>query len=1165
LTLMPKLIVVSNRLPVSLKPDEDALDLAEKKVRECEAVVADLQKKRDKLNRSIEEKMQDSCPASRPQSRPQSPRGEREPVPTTSEYEIQSCAGTVQDQEQDSIGKGEALSFFEFRDALKSLGPLSAGVAVEDLVTELRWKGWVGVARAQEGSALPEDASTEGDVREERGKITYEDFAQIWQDEDQNSEERGKIKLGARFQTALMWYGGPEQAWRALHGSVSARLLASQRGIDEAEKSLAQAREEMEWERRNPTAPIKPSSGGLVSAMRSISSAGKEGKALLWVGWPGSGLMDEDKRDRYRKVLQQDLGYFPVYLTDDEADAFYTGFSNTSLWPLLHWMTPYAHYSAAWTDAYRRVNGIFADAIIDAMKEEGTRSDEFLIWVHDYHLFLVPQMLRERANDFGFDVKIAFFLHTPFPGYEIICCHPNCSEILDGVLASDLIGFHTYGYLRHFRSAVTRIFGYGTEMDHIDHDGLRTKLGVFPIGVDKTRIEETMQTKEFEQYLKSYEFHDQALVLSVERLDYSKGIPQKLAAIKRFLEITRESGCGDGEANNGYEFDPSILQRGFSWFKSKLAKPQSLWWNPRNTTFLFVSVPSRQEVEEYKAMERDVHNTISEINGKFSTPTHTPIIYMHRSVPFPELVALYARADCCLVTPLIDGMNLVAKEFVAAKDQKIPGVVPGLVVLSELAGAAQEMFDALVVNPHDIEKVARSIIMALEMPRDERWQFTTDMRKAVIKNDARAWAHNVLKELKGVIEKEFPLDRLENLPSMLSVSNQGRFSADSDWSEPGQKSAIKLNMVLVEVNGEPLPESIRSMDSLIEFLSRPELSASGVVTLGFSDFSRLPRSASRSVLPLETVQVARDFTPSVRGQKALFLDYDGTLRKFADRAEEAVPDEELKQVLELLNARPDLEVFIVSGRTPVFMEEHFMQYERITLVAEHGFSVCMPGEEPRTFKRFNRHTRVDWMDQVLPVMELFERSTPGSKVEVKTSALVWHYRKVDPEYGEFKAKELTHTLWQSVANLPCEVSRGNMIVEVASLQVKKGLVVKHFLDERKANGLEPYSCAICIGDDRTDETMFHYVQEEGRAEHEGLVTVKVGRGNTYAGNTLKDPAAVVAFLRLLATDNGGVDSTLQEALPDPMAPDSENEKENNEKDEKSEKDEAMLVTTLSTE
>lgn len=413
----------------------------------------------------------------------------------------------------------------------------------------------------------------------------------------------------------------------------------------------------------------------------------------------------------------------------------------------------------------------------------------------------------------------------------------------------------------------------------------------------------------------------------------------------------------------------------------------------------------------------------------FSTLSHQPIVYIHRGVPLPELAALYARADCCLVTPLIDGMNLVAKEFVATKDRSIENVVPGTVVLSELAGAAQELFDAIVVNPYDEDAVADAIAIGLELTRgnrlseDQRWEVTERMRQSVVQNDAVAWGVNMLKELE----------------------------------RPNTGTRI----------------------------ARPE-----IVEMQL----------------LEDQQAAR-FVESRGSVKALFLDYDGTLREFEAEPEDAVPSQETLDILHQLDQRRDLKVFMVSGRDPTFLETHFGEFTSLTLIAEHGYFKRGP-DTAHEWVPFTPYQRLDWKEKVRPVLDMFTRCTPGATVEDKASAIVWHYRDCDEEYGQFKAKELMHQLALSLWNLPCQISQGNKIVEVASLAVRKGIVVSNAL-QQQSSVAKPFSEILIIGDDRSDESMFLEAPKEA-------LTVKVGPGDTAARFRLESPSHVRRFLSLIA-------------------------------------------------
>lgn len=651
-------------------------------------------------------------------------------------------------------------------------------------------------------------------------------------------------------------------------------------------------------------------------------------------------------------------------------------------------------------------------------------------------------------------LRIAFFLHTPFPGYEVLCVLPQCVDVVEGVLGADLVGFHTYNYLRHFRSCVIRLCGFTPDIDHVDHRGQRTHLGVFPIGANVNDIMDAMKTETFAQHLKEYteQFQGKSLVLNVERLDYSKGLPQKLAAIQRYLEEAKKSAEDEDaqrtdrieelqkridrldkhKANRGLatsnlrRIGANVMKMLMGDFERPALETEL---DHNKTVFVFIAVPSRRDVEEYQKIEEEVHRSISTINGNFSTLSHQPIVYIHRGVPMPELAALYARADCCLVTPLIDGMNLVAKEFIAAKDRSIDKVVPGTVVLSELAGAAQELFDAIVVNPYDDDAVADAIAIGLELTRgnrlseDQRWEVTERMRQSIIENDSAAWGRSMLAELEN----------------------------------PLQGSRI----------------------------ARPE----------------------RLAMQYLQDHCAQKFFASRPGLKALFLDYDGTLREFEAKPEDAVPTEETQEMLARLARRDDLKLYIVSGRNRDFLEKHFGELPSLTLIAEHGYFKRGPDTDGK-WVEFTPYSTLDWMDKIRPVLEMFTRCTPGAYIEHKASAIVWHYRDCDEDYGQFKAKELMHQLALMLGNLPCAISQGNKIVEVASLSVRKGVVVGNAVQQHESMRSRFEEVLIC-GDDRTDESMFQEAPSHA-------YTVKVGPGETTARYRLPAPADVRHFLSLIA-------------------------------------------------
>jgi trehalose 6-phosphate synthase/phosphatase len=437
---------------------------------------------------------------------------------------------------------------------------------------------------------------------------------------------------------------------------------------------------------------VTKSSGGLVAALEGLPEGQYKTK---WIGWPGAAFPEEGRRQEIARKLAEEHGCVAVFLSQEEATAFYEGFSNSSIWPLLHYLHNYLRYEPAWWQHYQNVNRTFAEKVLETVREGD------LVWVHDYQLMLLPTMLRAAAPN----LKIGFFLHTPFPAYEIFRCHPRRRELVAGLLGANRIGFHAFGYLRHFCSTVRRLLDIEPELTHIPSGGHITALGVYPIGINAPKFEQTLDSKEFHQRREEFRLAHEGkrLVVSVERMDYTKGILHRLEAIDNFL-----AGSDKTDA----------------------------------IRFVFVSVPSREGIEEYQHLVEEVESRVGQLNGKYATLLNSPIHFIHGSIPFVDLCAMYALADIALVTPLIDGMNLVAKEFIACQRENA-----GLLILSEFAGAAEELFNAILVNPYDSAAVAGTLTDALALPTEEKRNRILPMRDRVMRYDARHWARSFIDDL----------------------------------------------------------------------------------------------------------------------------------------------------------------------------------------------------------------------------------------------------------------------------------------------------------------------------------------------------------------------------------------------------------------------------------
>jgi trehalose 6-phosphate synthase/phosphatase len=442
----------------------------------------------------------------------------------------------------------------------------------------------------------------------------------------------------------------------------------------------------------------KPSAGGLATGLASIYKSGEN----IWIGWPGTVVENADQRTEIQEDLREHK-MVPVFLSQKDVEEFYEGFSNETLWPAFHYFTQYMVYNSEHWDTYYRVNEMFCKAIVENANPDDT------IWVHDYQLMLLPKMLREALPD----ATIGFFQHIPFPSYEIIRMIPWRTAILEGVCGADLIGFHTYDDMRHFLSAVSRITGLSSESGYIQAENRIINVDSFPMGIDYKKFEKQAKSKKNQRLVQEYKtpLGDQKLILSIDRLDYSKGIPQRLQAFNQLLED----------------------------YKDLHGK----------VSMIMIVVPSRDMVQSYKELKEEIDLMVGGINSKYSTLNWKPVQYFYRGFPFNELSAYYSMADIALVTPLRDGMNLVCKEFVASKVDK-----KGVLILSEMAGASKELLEAILVNPNDKQAVVDAIYEALTMPLEEQEARMSSMQDSLRKYDVFQWVDVFMDRLDDVKKKQ---------------------------------------------------------------------------------------------------------------------------------------------------------------------------------------------------------------------------------------------------------------------------------------------------------------------------------------------------------------------------------------------------------------------------
>lgn len=434
-----------------------------------------------------------------------------------------------------------------------------------------------------------------------------------------------------------------------------------------------------------------PSTGGLVTALAAV----RDKRKFTWLGWPGAHVGNAERKEVTRKLARH--GTSPVFVAQEHMEGFYEGFSNDMLWPLFHNLTERATFSRDNWEHYKAVNQMYADAIA----KQARPGD--LIWVHDYQLCLVPQMLREK----GLGCPIGFFLHIPFPAADVYRTLPVAEEILRGLLGADIIGFHAYEYVSHFRTAALRVLGMESESMHLQLQSRRVQLEVLPIGIEPSEVKELLRTPEARREQTDLErtFAGKRIIVGVDRLDYTKGIPLKLLAFEELLK----------------------------------AHPE---WR-ENVVLVQVAAPSRTGVEEYQQLKREVDELVGRINGAFSTSSHTPVVYINQKVERARLSGLYRASSIALITPVRDGMNLVALEWVAARRG-----LGGSLILSEFCGAAHCLPGSRLVNPFNTDQVAAVLAEALEDDGPHLESFH-HMQRFVDVNTSMRWAELFLEKLEG--------------------------------------------------------------------------------------------------------------------------------------------------------------------------------------------------------------------------------------------------------------------------------------------------------------------------------------------------------------------------------------------------------------------------------
>ncbi|HEU5395621.1 MAG TPA: bifunctional alpha,alpha-trehalose-phosphate synthase (UDP-forming)/trehalose-phosphatase, partial [Verrucomicrobiae bacterium] len=442
------------------------------------------------------------------------------------------------------------------------------------------------------------------------------------------------------------------------------------------------------------TPQFSSSSGGLSTGLASYLQQSADAAAnrpdYFWLGWPGAGIAPEHEAT-VRKYGEEQFKCAPVFLPEESMDRFYHGFCNKTLWPLFHYFPSLTEYEESFWEEYRNVNRIFGETVVNALRPDD------MVWVHDYHLMLLPKLIREKFPE----MPIGFFLHIPFPSYELFRLLPRAwrEEIIEGLLGSSVIGFHTHDYTRDFLTSAVRTCGYEHQLGILTLRDRVVKVDTFPMGVDFERFHRAAQSPQTESHVAELREKcvGQKVIFSVDRLDYTKGLVNRLRGYDLFLK------------NN----------------------PQ---WHGK-VVFIISVAPSRIGVESYQAMKQELEQLVGRITGAYGNVHWSPLIYQFRNLSFDEIVALYRLCDVALITPVRDGMNLVAKEFIASRPDR-----KGVLVLSEMAGAAKEMGEALIINPVYVPDFAKALETALAMPEDEQIRRNEIMQERLRRYDVNRWA-----------------------------------------------------------------------------------------------------------------------------------------------------------------------------------------------------------------------------------------------------------------------------------------------------------------------------------------------------------------------------------------------------------------------------------------
>ncbi len=519
-------------------------------------------------------------------------------------------------------------------------------------------------------------------------------------------------------------------------------------------------------QKTDETLAFSKSIGGLATGLKGYH----EREDSLWFGYPGipQDALSEQQQKHIETTLLKEHKSVPVFIQQEDVELYYEGYSNKTLWPLFHYFKEKTEHQRETWEAYQRVNARFFETLKTHLQ------DDSVVWVHDYQLMLLPKMIKDAFPS----VKVGFFLHIPFPSYELFRLLVHHKPLLEGLMGSDLIGFHTYDYVRHFLSSVRRILGVSHALYRLPYEGREVHVDAFPMGIDYDFFALSKVVKPAV---------DERIILSVDRLDYTKGILERLVAFRTFLRRYPE--------HHG---------------KVKLH---------------LIVAPSRDVLDTYERLKHDIEVLVSEINGEFGSFAWMPVWFLYQSFQQEELIGYYQTSDVMLITPLRDGMNLIAKEYLASQP-----TTPGVLIISETAGAASELSEALIINPNDDDMIAQAIHQALTMPVEEKRQRHKVMIKRLKRYDVHVWAKTFLERLHSLDIQPAMQKKIQTL--------------DTTWCLEQFKNSQKRLLVL-DFDGtlsplKPLPHQAKPTPQLKKLLhSLTEIPHTDVAIISGRDYQTL--------------------------------------------------------------------------------------------------------------------------------------------------------------------------------------------------------------------------------------------------------------------------------------------------------------------------------------